>query len=125
MPGKPRRYVLLALKHEHIEPRLLASASGLCRRMDAGLDIMLACDEENPPLPLSDFIRDMQQDRIDCRLTQKAVLCSREIVQYANTHECITTVMIDSLGGWATPEDDKGRDPWRKLDCPLVVATQD
>jgi len=32
--------VLLALRGEHIEPRLLSSASGLCRQMDAGLDII-------------------------------------------------------------------------------------
>jgi hypothetical protein len=33
--------------------------------------------------------------------------------------------MIDSLDSWAAPEDEKSRDPWRKLDCPLVVAIQD
>jgi len=122
MPGKSRRFVLLALKGEHIEPRLLSSASGLCKRMDAGLDIMLSCgDEKQPPL-LENFIRDLQQDGIHYRLTQQAVLRSKEIVRYANTHECISTVMIDSLGNWAAPEDEKGSDPWRKLDCPLVVA---
>lgn len=50
---------------------------------------------------------------------------SKEIVQYANTHACILTVMIDSKRNWATPEDEKGSDPWRKLDCPLVVAIPD
>ncbi|MDP3483846.1 MAG: hypothetical protein Q8S05_11115 [Sulfuricella sp.] len=125
MPGKPRRYVLLALQEEHIEPRLLSSASGLCRRMDAGLDIMLSSGTEKRPPLLENFIRGLQQDKIHYRLTQKALLRSREIVQYANTHECISTVMIDSLGSWTTPEDEKGSDPWRKLDCPLVVAIPD
>ncbi|MDP2879376.1 MAG: hypothetical protein Q8N74_07625 [Sulfuricella sp.] len=125
MPGKPRRFVLLALKGEHIEPRLLSSASSLCKRMDAGLDIMLSSGEEKPPPLLEKFIHDLQLDGIHCRLTQQALLRSKEIVRYTNTHECISTVMIDSLGSWATPEDEKGSDPWRKLDCPLVVAIPD
>lgn len=125
MPGKPRRFVLLALKGEYIEQRLLSSASSLCRRMDAGLDIMLSSGDEELPPQLENFIQSLQQDGIHCRLTQQAVLRSKEIVQYANTHECISTVMIDSLGRWAAPEDEKSSDPWRKLDCPLVVAIPD
>lgn len=116
---------MLALKGEHIEPRLLSSASSLCRRMDAGLDIMLSSSGGKPPAQLENFIQGLQQDGIYCRLTQQTLLHSREIVQYANTHECISTVMIDSLGSWTTPEDEKGSDPWRKLDCPLVVAIPD
>lgn len=125
MPVKSRRYVLLALKGEHIEPRLLSSASGLCKRMDAGLDIMLATGDEKQSPVLENFIRGLQQEGIHCRLTQQAALRSKEIVQYANTHECISTVMIDSLSSWITPEDEKGIDSWRKLDCPLVVAMPD
>lgn len=125
MPGKPRRYVLLALKGEHIEPRLLSSASGLCGRMDAGLDIMLSSGNAKLAPLLENFIRDLQQDGIHCRLTRQAGLRSKEIVQYANTHECISTVIIDSLGSWTAPEDEKGSDPWRKLGCPLVVAMPD
>lgn len=122
MPGKPRRFILLAIKGKHIEPRLLSSASGLCRRMDAGLDIMLSSGDEKPLPLLENFIQGLQQDGIHYRLTRQAVLSSKEIVRYANTHECISTVMIDSLGNWTLPEDEKGNDPWRKLDCPLVVA---
>jgi len=125
MPGKPRRYVLLALRGDRIEPRLLSSASGLCMRMDAGLEIMLSSgDNIRPPL-LENFIQSLQQDEIHCRLTQQALLRSREIVQYANTHSFISTVIIDSLGNWTAPEGEKGSDPWRKLDCPLVVAIPD
>jgi hypothetical protein len=125
MPGKPRRYVLLALRGEHIELRLLSSASRLCRRMDAGLDIILSSSDNIKSTLLENFIQGLQQDGIHCRLTQQALLRSKEIVQYANTHACISTVMIDSLDSWTAPEDKKGSDPWRKLDCPLVVAIPD
>ena len=125
MPGKPGRLILLALKSEHIEPRLLSSTSGLCRRMDAGLDIMLvSCEEKLPPV-LENFMREMQQQGIYCRLKRESGMCGRDIVHYANTHECISSVVIDSLGNWTTPGDDKNSDPWRKLDCPLVVAIPD
>ncbi len=113
---------MLALKSEHIEPRLLASASGLCRRMDAGLDIMLASGEEKLPPVLENFMREMQQEGIYCRLKRESGMRSRDIIHYANTHECISSVVIDSLGNWTTPGDEKSSDPWRKLDCPLVVA---
>lgn len=125
MPAKPGRFILLALKSEHIELRLLSSASGLCRRMDAGLDIMLVSDEEKLPPALESFMRQMQREGIYCRMKRESGTKSRDIVRYANTHECISSVMIDSLGSWATPEDEKGSDPWRKLDCPLVVAMPD
>lgn len=94
-------------------------------RMDAGLDIMLSSEAEKPTLLLKNFMHSLQQDGIHCRLTQQAELSSRDIIQYANTHEYITTVMIDSLGSWITPEDEKSSDPWRKLGCPLVVAIRD
>jgi len=117
--------VLLAIKGKHVEPRLLSSASGLCRRLDAGLDIMLSsADKKHSPL-LENFIMKMQQEGIDCRLTQQDEFRSKDIVHYANTHECITSVMIASLNNWLAPGDEKGRNPWHKLDCPLVVAIPD
>ncbi len=124
MPGRTKRYILLALKSEHIEPRLLSSASGLCRRMEAGLDIMLISSEGKPPAALEDFMCQMKQEGIYCRLQRESGMKSRDIVQYANTHECISSVVIDSLGNWITPGDDRN-DPWRKLGCPLVVAMPD
>jgi len=121
MPGKPRRFILLALKGSHIDPRLLSSASSLCGRLDAGLDIMLVSAEGKLPPLLDNFMRELQQGGIYCRLMHKAALRSREIVQYANTHECITTVLIDSQARWMAPEDEKRGNSWRKLGCPLVV----
>ena len=94
--------------------------------MDAGLDIMLVSGErKKPPSTLESFMREMQQEGILCRLKQESGMGSRDIVRYANTHECISTVVIDNLGNWMAPGDEKNSDPWRKLDCPLVVAMPD
>jgi hypothetical protein len=125
MSGLSSKFILLAIKDEHIEPRLLTYASTLCRRMDAGLDIMLRGESKTLPPLLDNFMRELQQDGIQCRLTQQGGLRRRDIVQYANTHGSISTVVIDAVSNWATPEDDENSDPWRKLECPLVVAIPD
>ena len=46
----------------------------------------------------------------------------RDIVQYANSHECVASVVIDSLEGWESVAEDRGSDPWARLACPLVTA---
>lgn len=123
LTGITRRYVLLALNEEPIEQRLLSSATALCKRMDAGLDIML-CTGDKKRLPLlENFIRNLEHEGIPCRLTEQAAMSSKRVIEYANAHEYIAGVMIDSLRSWNMPEDDYDKDPWRKLGCPLVVAT--
>ena len=123
LTGITRRYVLLALNEEPIEQRLLSSASALCKRMDAGLDIMLCTgDKKRHPL-LENFIGQLKLEGIPCHLTEQAALSSKGVIEYANAHECIAGVMIDSLSYWEKPDDEHDKDPWRKLGCPLVVAT--
>ncbi|MBI4741073.1 MAG: hypothetical protein HY777_05890 [Betaproteobacteria bacterium] len=124
-PGIPERFILLALHGEPIQPRLLSSASSLCRRVDAGLDIMLISGESAASAVLEDFMREVRQEGVPCRLTRDAGMRCSDIVHYANTHECILTVLIDSLGNWAARGEDKSGDPWRKLVCPLVAAMPD
>ena len=55
-------------------------------------------------------------------LSVKPLLRRRDIVQYANTHECVDAVVIDSLEGWEAVAADRASDPWAKLACPLVTA---
>jgi hypothetical protein len=93
--------------------------------MDAGIDIMLVSDEEKLPSALEQFMREMQREGIYCRLKRERAMHGGDIVRYANTHECISTVLIGSRGNWTGAGNDKSSDPWRKLDCPLVVAMPD
>lgn len=74
---------------------------------------------------LEDFTRELQREGIPWQLTQHEDLRSNEIIVYANSHECISSVMINSLSNWIETETDKGKNPWRKLNCPLVVVTPD
>jgi hypothetical protein len=119
---KPDRKVLLAVREGFVDPRLLASARSLCQRMDAELDILARVAGNVLPSDLAVFIASLRKDGVAYSLSQKPELRRRDIVDYANTHECITTVVIDSLEGWEVVAADRSTDPWARLACPLVTA---
>ena len=70
-------------------------------------------------------MRGLQQDGIHYRLTQQAALPARKLFQYRQHARMHLDRDDRFLSSWTTPEDEKGSDPWRKLDCPLVVAMPD
>lgn len=119
---KPQRKVLLAVREDCLDPRLLAAARGLCQRMEAELDILLRAAGEDLPPALAEFIASLRAEGVPYTLSRKPELRRRDIVQYANTHECISTVVIDSLEGWEGVAADRSAAPWAKLACPLVTA---
>lgn len=119
---KSDRKILLAVREDHIDPRLLAAARSLCQRMDADLDILLLAAGEGMPAAVEAFVKTLREEGVAYALTRKPLLRRRDIVQYANTHECIATVVIDSPEGWESVAEDRASDPWRKLACPLVTA---
>ncbi|MDP2752004.1 MAG: hypothetical protein Q8O31_05290 [Rhodocyclaceae bacterium] len=116
------RKILLAVREGHVDSRLLVSARSLCQRMDADLDVLLLATGENMPSELESFIKTLRDEGVAYTLSRNPLLRRRDIVQYANTHECIATVVIDSLEGWETVAADRASDPWSKLACPLVTA---
>ncbi|MDP2784034.1 MAG: hypothetical protein Q8O38_05505 [Sulfurimicrobium sp.] len=123
-PGRmePERKVLLAVREDSIDQRLLSSALSLCKRMDAGLEILAIVKGETLPLPLQELLKTLRQEGLYYSLTRKPALRRRDIVDYANTHECVSAVVIDSLEGWESLAQDRNSDPWKKLACPLVTA---
>lgn len=116
------RKVLLAIREGHLDPRLLTSARSLCQRLDAGLDILLLATGDSLPAEVAALVGSLREAGVVHSLTKKPQLRRRDIVQYANTHECIATVVIDSLEGWESIAEDRAVDPWAKLACPLVTA---
>lgn len=120
--SKHDRKVLLAVRAGRIDPRLLASARSLSQRMDADLDILVLAAGEAIPAEVDAFVRTLRDEGVAYTLTMKPGLRRRDIVQYANTHECIATVVIDSLEGWESVAADRASDPWARLACPLVTA---
>lgn len=116
------RKVLLAVRAGRIDSRLLVSARSLCQRMDAGLDILVLSGGEALPAEIATLVEALREDGVRHSVTQNRVLRRRDIVEYANTHECILTVVIDSLEGWESVAEDKTSNPWRRLACPLVTT---
>lgn len=119
---EPERKVLLAVREDSIDPHLLASALSLCKRMDAGLEILAIVSGETLPQALEVLLKALRKEKLYYSLTKKPALRRRDIVDYANIHECIAAVVIDSLEGWEALAQDRNSDPWKKLECPLVTA---
>lgn len=123
MPNRrPDRMVMLALRLDHIDPKLLGASLNLCKRLDAGLEILTIVPGNNLPQVAQSMLAQLEEEGIPYVLTEQPALRRRDIVDYANAHECITAVVIDSLEGWETIAQDKSSDPWKKLGCPLVTA---
>ncbi|MDP1524439.1 MAG: hypothetical protein Q8M20_01390 [Rhodocyclaceae bacterium] len=119
---KLQRKVLLAVREDHVDGRLLAVACSLCQRIEAELDILVRVRGDVSPTELQEFIATLQGEGVAYTLSLKPMMRRRDIVLYANSHECIATVVIDSLEGWEGVAEDRASDPWGKLACPLVTA---
>jgi hypothetical protein len=122
--GSPRK-ILLAVREGHTRPRLFSSALELCRRLDAEMDIVLVTDKRRPPVEIDAFLDSLRQAGLQYSLHLHPGLRRRDIVDYANSRECITAVIIDSREGWEPLARDRTSDPWRRLACPLVSAVTD
>ena len=123
-PGK-QRTVLLAVREGHIDPRLLTSALSLCGRLEADLEIQVIATGETPPPEMDAFLAALREAGQAFSLDLKPSLRRRDLVDYANAHENIAAVVIDSREGWEALALDRSSDPWKRLACPLVTAAQD
>jgi len=113
-----RRRVLLALRQASQVERLLSVATGLCRRMDAELEVL--ADPTRPDWPeLARRLDELGAAGTHARLTAKPAIDARAVVDHARAHECVVSVVVGRPKAWA----GQGTDPWSRLDCPLVAAT--
>mgnify|MGYP006337381457 FL=1 len=120
-PGK-QRTVLLAVREGHVDPRLLTSALSLCRRLEADLEIQVIAAGETPPAEMADFLDSLREAGLPFSLDVKPSLRRRDLVDYANAHEHIAAVVIDSREGWEALAQDRSSDPWKHVDCPQCGA---
>ena len=120
-PGK-QRTVLLAVREGHVDPRLLTSALALCHRLEADMEIQVIAGSAATPPEMEDFLRSLRETGLPFSLEVKPSLRRRDLVDYANAHENISALVIDSREGWETLAQDRSSDPWKRLECPLVTA---
>ena len=117
MPRTPRR-VLLALRLSSPVDRLFNVAASLCRRMEAELEVL--ADPARPDwTDIEARLATLRAEGIVGRLTRMADPKARDVVEHAYRHECIVSVVVGRPKAWA----GEGPDPWGRLDCPLVAAS--
>lgn len=85
-----------------------------------GADLEVLTDPARPDWPaLTARIADLERDGMTVHLTPTPGLDARRVVEHAHLHECVTTVVVGRPAAWSTG----GTDPWAKLECPLVAAS--
>ena len=112
-----KRRIVVALRPVSPVERLLKVGAGLCRRMDAELEV-LADPRRADWAVLQTRLQALEAEGITCRLTPAPDLVARDVVAHAHRHECVATVVVGRPTAWAA----EGGDPWAKLECPLVAA---
>ncbi|WP_211206904.1 hypothetical protein [Thiobacillus denitrificans] len=101
---------------------MLTSALELCRRLEADLEIQVIAAGKTPPPELDGFLATLREAGLPFSLAVKPSLRRRDLVDYANAHEHIAALVIDSREGWEALAQDRTSDPWKRLECPLVTA---
>ncbi|HNQ05220.1 MAG TPA: hypothetical protein PKH69_11485 [Thiobacillaceae bacterium] len=113
-----KRRVVVALRPVSPVERLLSVGASLCRRMDAELEVL--ADPRRPDWrDLETRLAALRDAGVSARLSSAPGLDARQVVEHARGHECVTTVVVDRPAAWAS----EGTDPWVRLDCPLVAAS--
>lgn len=98
--------------------RLFAVATGLCQRMGAELEVL--SDPARPDwTELLTRIARLERNGVTVHLTPTPGLDARQVVAHARRHECVATVVVGRPAAWAID----GADPWTRLECPLVAAS--
>ncbi len=114
-----QRRVVVALRPVSPVERLLSVGASLCRRMEAELEVL--ADPTRPDWnEIESKLAALEADGVDCRLTPAPGLDARHVVEHARRHECVATVVVGRPAAWAA---GAAADPWAKLDCPLVAAS--
>ncbi len=86
--------------------------------MDADLEV-LADPARTDWSVIESRLAALEEGGVQCHLTPIEGLDARYVVEHARLHECVTTVVVGRPAAWATD----GGDPWAKLECPLVAAS--
>jgi hypothetical protein len=114
-----KRRVVVALRPVSPVDRLLKVGASLCRRMEAELEVL--ADPTRPDwADIESRLAELEKEGVDCRLTPAPGLDAKHVVEHARRHECVASVVVGRPAAWA---GDGHVDPWNKLECPLVAAS--
>jgi K+-sensing histidine kinase KdpD len=114
-----KRRIVVALRPISPVERLLKAGAALCRRMEAELEVL--ADPTRPDWSdLECRLATLEAEAVVCHLTPVNGLNVKYVVEYARQHPCVASVVVGRPAAWA---GESGSDPWSKLECPLVAAS--
>ena len=114
-----QRRIVVALRPVSPVDRLFQVGAALCRRMEAELEVL--ADPTRPDwAEIEARLAALEKGGVDCRLTPAPGLDAKQVVEHARRHECVTSVVVGRPAAWA---GEGHLDPWSKLECPLVAAS--
>lgn len=111
--------IVVALRPVSPVERLLKAGAALCRRMNAELEVL--ADPARPDwAEIESRLAALEKDGVLCRLTPAPNLDAKRVVEHARRHECVSSVVVGRPSAWM---GEGHVDPWSKLECPLVAAS--
>lgn len=124
---RPERTVLLALTPRGADARSAEYARGVCRRIGAGLEILLLPGGEAQDRFLRDFKRQLDGDHIPWRVESTTGCLKKRILEHTDRRRDIHFVVIESseeLDIECDGESGAVKKFFSRLSCPLVVVSE-
>jgi len=120
---KERRRVLLALREEEIESKVLKYAMNTSKRIGADLDILYISSSSSPEAPiLTEFFSLLEKEGIEYRLVRRNGRLREEIRKYTESERGIHFVVVESLAVDRWNKEEGLSEIVDKMKCPLVVV---
>ena len=120
--AEPYRKVLLVLSAQIPSRRVLDAACALCDRTGAGLEIV-GLGGRLPADLIAATVKEVARSGLNCRAVDKPDWCVDDLVDWANSRACVSTVMLPASAPDVTAENAQvDADGWRRLSCPLVLV---
>jgi hypothetical protein len=124
---QPDRTVLLAVTPRGADMRSAEYARGVCKRIEAGLEIILVPGGENQSSFLREFQKQLNEDDIPWRIVSTTGCLKKRILEHTDGRRDIHFVVIESSEELDIECDDE-RGAVRRfielLKCPLVVVSE-
>jgi hypothetical protein len=117
---EPYRKVLLVLIRHAPDAQVVNAVKSLCERMQAGLEIVcLGTDVRDEDWRA--VTSDLSATGLFFRVERQPGWNVDEVVAWANDRPCVAALVLAAA---ELPENDHDAsdNPWKHLDCPLVVA---
>lgn len=124
---RPHRTVLLAVTPRGADARSAEYARGVCKRIEAGLEIILVPGGESQGRFLRDFKRELNRDGIHWRIESTTGCLKKRILEHTDGRRDIHFVVIESSEELDIECDDESGAVKRflkRLKCPLVVVSE-